>query len=301
MSELKTVDEMMVLANEFAHAVRVEEGQCASTDLEENAIRAELEKWQKRIDELVKANGQAALDLDVITEEKAILQAEIESINKIHKFDMDNMFKTLNATHEMNKKKELIFMETVVELQAEIDRLTKPSSNKYDFWRGLCDDKSLAEYHIGGELFRTEISQILEDININRNAFLGLLESTNKSLAKLKTEVDTLRNDMVNSGELYLEEQIQLRHADEKIADLLNEVGRLNAIIKANGAMDFCLQITAQNKELRAENKELQDKLTDSMWDVENERTNRELVEDECDKLAKQKAELLVEIEHMAD
>ena len=79
------------------------------------------------------------------------------------------------------------------------------------------------------------------------------------------------------------------------------EIDRLNAIIKANAALDYCLQITNRNRVLSAENKELQDKLTNSMWDAENERTNRELVEDECDKLAKQKAELLVEIEHMAD
>jgi hypothetical protein len=69
------------------------------------------------------------------------------------------------------------------------------------------------------------------------------------------------------------------------------EIGRLNAIIKANVALDFCLQITNRNRVLSAENKELQDKLTNSMWDAENERTNRELVEDECDKLKDEKGE----------
>ena len=37
------------------------------------------------------------------------------------------------------------------------------------------------------------------------------------------------------------------------------EIDRLNAIIKANAALDFCLQITAHNKELLAENKRLKD------------------------------------------
>jgi hypothetical protein len=78
-------------------------------------------------------------------------------------------------------------------------------------------------------------------------------------LEKWQAEIDKLRNDEINSGELYLEIQKQLRNTDEKIYDLLNEIGRLNAIIKANAALDFCLQITAQNKELLAENKRLKD------------------------------------------
>jgi len=107
-------------------------------------------------------------------------------------------------------------------------------------------------------------------------------------MTELKTvdEVMGMVNELRSYG--YPQERLVIRTELEKWQA---EIDRLTSIIKANAALDFCLQITAQNKELRAENKELQDKLTDSMWDAENERTNRELVEDECDKLKDEKGE----------
>lgn len=173
MTELKTVDQVMQMVNKIAinamnHSKYIPEthGKCALESQKiHDAIRAELEKWQKEIDRLrnddvnsselfqekqiqLQHADEKIADLlvknkdlrgeidrlskalklqqevsDKLAEQKAELQAEGESINKIHKFDMNNMFNTLNATHEMNKKKEMLLAENVVVLQAEIDRL----------------------------------------------------------------------------------------------------------------------------------------------------------------------------------